>query len=282
MNIEEKLEHIIKSKYINGKKYYIHFKKKEKYITIYIKDNSSIYKKNLTLKYLNNHIISKKIKTLEEVLELFSQNNNISELKKLNDFFLYTLSFNFKETKVKICIKLISKKNKKNSSNENKNNEINKFNDLDKIIINEAHNTNNILENNNKLDLIENHENSKEISSSILNEIFEKEEIGVIESKNKIQKEKNILIRDVNIKFPFEPYTEQIKYMEQILLCLESKEEYPNALLESPTGTGKTLSLLCSIFAWNENRIKKSLSSKRIIYCTRTTSQINNLMNELK
>ena len=153
---------------------------------------------------------------------------------------------------------------------------------MDKIIINEAHNTNNILENNNKLDLIENHKNSKEISSSVLNEIFEKEEIGAIESKDKIQKEKNILIRDVNIKFPFEPYTEQIKYMEQILLCLESKEEYPNALLESPTGTGKTLSLLCSIFAWNENRIKKSLSSKRIIYCTRTTSQINNLMNELK
>ena len=70
--------------------------------------------------------------------------------------------------------------------------------------------------------------------------------------------------------------------MEQIILCLNSKRDYPNALLESPTGTGKTLSLFCSVLSWNENRIKNNLKPKKIIYCTRTTFQISNLINEIK
>jgi hypothetical protein len=42
--------------------------------------------------------------------------------------------------------------------------------------------------------------------------------------------------RGVTIRFPFEPYDCQKVYMEKVVEALQSKQ---NALLESPTGTGK-------------------------------------------
>ena len=52
------------------------------------------------------------------------------------------------------------------------------------------------------------------------------------------------------IEFPFEPYECQKEYMSKVLLALR---EGKNALLESPTGTGKTLCLLCACLAWRES-----------------------------
>ncbi|XP_047110778.1 regulator of telomere elongation helicase 1 homolog [Schistocerca piceifrons] len=54
-------------------------------------------------------------------------------------------------------------------------------------------------------------------------------------------------IRDVSVNFPFEPYAVQRTYMEKVIECLQHKK---NGVLESPTGTGKTLSLLCASLAW--------------------------------
>ncbi|RUS13152.1 hypothetical protein BC937DRAFT_86261 [Endogone sp. FLAS-F59071] len=56
-------------------------------------------------------------------------------------------------------------------------------------------------------------------------------------------------IRGITINFPFEAYDVQRVFMEKVIYSLQSKQ---NGLLESPTGTGKTLTLLCAALAWRE------------------------------
>ncbi|GFU30407.1 regulator of telomere elongation helicase 1 homolog [Nephila pilipes] len=121
-------------------------------------------------------------------------------------------------------------------------------------------------------------------------------------------------INGVQILFPFQPYPVQEEYMKKVIECLKKKV---NGILESPTGTGKTLSLLCSSLAWLEsykaqqqlniiqhssnegagilNDIKSVLSGlvgswdsdsnfmvPRIIYSSRTHSQLSQAIQELK
>ena len=48
--------------------------------------------------------------------------------------------------------------------------------------------------------------------------------------------------------FPYQPpYPIQIDFMKKVYEACETKQ---NALLESPTGTGKTLCLLCGSLTW--------------------------------
>lgn len=54
-------------------------------------------------------------------------------------------------------------------------------------------------------------------------------------------------IDGIPVEFPHTAYPCQLTYMQSVLRALKNKE---NALLESPTGTGKTLSLLCAALAW--------------------------------
>ncbi|XP_055531532.1 regulator of telomere elongation helicase 1 homolog [Wyeomyia smithii] len=54
-------------------------------------------------------------------------------------------------------------------------------------------------------------------------------------------------INGIPVNFPFEPYQIQKDYMAKVIECLQTST---NGVLESPTGTGKTLSLLCSSLAW--------------------------------
>ncbi|XP_076079932.1 regulator of telomere elongation helicase 1-like isoform X1 [Mytilus galloprovincialis] len=126
-------------------------------------------------------------------------------------------------------------------------------------------------------------------------------------------------ISGVQVSFPFEPYACQVTYMEKVM---ESLQKNVNGILESPTGTGKTLCLLCSTLAWLESRkaqtelnrqvsiasimgeqsiqqdvekLSKSLQSStgltwggsefavpKIIYASRTHSQLNQAVQELK
>lgn len=62
------------------------------------------------------------------------------------------------------------------------------------------------------------------------------------------------------MEFPFTPYDCQRDYMEKVLECLQRRV---NGVLESPTGTGKTLCLLCAALAWRE-RFKDDISARKI------------------
>uniref|UniRef100_A0AC11CUL0 Regulator of telomere elongation helicase 1 n=1 Tax=Ovis aries TaxID=9940 RepID=A0AC11CUL0_SHEEP len=69
-----------------------------------------------------------------------------------------------------------------------------------------------------------------------------------------------ITLKGVTVDFPFQPYKCQEEYMSKVLECLQKKV---NGILESPTGTGKTLCLLCSTLAWREH-LRDAVSARRI------------------
>lgn len=76
----------------------------------------------------------------------------------------------------------------------------------------------------------------------------------------------------VAVEFPFPPYDSQLIYMEKVILSLASKQ---NAILESPTGTGKTLCLLCATLAWRrhyENNLRASSTTNSTTDASNSTS----------
>lgn len=111
-------------------------------------------------------------------------------------------------------------------------------------------------------------------------------------------------IRGINVDFPYDAYDCQVIYMEKVI---QSLQEGCNALLESPTGTGKTLCLLCATLAWRKtlgdfsskvdegksyfsgSQLSDSQSTEVpeskfpvIIYSSRTHSQLKQVIRELK
>ena len=121
-----------------------------------------------------------------------------------------------------------------------------------------------------------------------------------------------LTLRGVPVQFPHKPYPCQIDYMTRVIEALDKET---NALLESPTGTGKTLCLLCATLAWQAQQKQKALSSgaiaaaaanrgmlqynegptsvqqqqaqqslgvPAIIYASRTHSQLSQVARELK
>ena len=70
----------------------------------------------------------------------------------------------------------------------------------------------------------------------------------------------SVIIEGIEIKFPFEPYEIQKEFMKNVINALNNKK---NAMLESPTGTGKTYSLLWSTLAWMRyQKLKEREDSK--------------------
>ncbi|KAI9183992.1 hypothetical protein H9P43_003045 [Blastocladiella emersonii ATCC 22665] len=118
-------------------------------------------------------------------------------------------------------------------------------------------------------------------------------------------------IEGVSVKFPFDAYPCQIEFMAKVIRALNNKT---HGLLESPTGTGKTLCLLCATLAWREHYMRTNAfyrprvevkyespfpgvksesgtrdredeegpSAPRIYYSSRTHSQLSQVVKELK
>lgn len=83
----------------------------------------------------------------------------------------------------------------------------------------------------------------------------------------------------LKIKFPFKPYTNQLNYMKEVIKLLNLKNEKRYGILESPTGTGKTLCLLCSCLEFTATL---GIGAPKIFYSTRTHKQIKNVIQQLK
>ncbi|RWR98520.1 regulator of telomere elongation helicase 1-like protein, partial [Dinothrombium tinctorium] len=54
-------------------------------------------------------------------------------------------------------------------------------------------------------------------------------------------------VNGITIQFPFQPYDIQYEYIKNVIKVLKEEKI---GLFESPTGTGKTLSLLCSTISY--------------------------------
>jgi len=84
-------------------------------------------------------------------------------------------------------------------------------------------------------------------------------------------------INGLLVHFPYDYiYPEQFSYMLELKKCLDAKG---HCLLEMPSGTGKTISLLALIVAYM--RANPSDVTK-LIYCSRTIPEIEKVLSELK
>ncbi|CAG9836890.1 unnamed protein product [Diabrotica balteata] len=79
------------------------------------------------------------------------------------------------------------------------------------------------------------------------------------------------------VYFPYDYiYPEQYAYMSELKKALDAKG---HCLLEMPSGTGKTVTLLSLIVAY---MIENPHSVRKLIYCSRTVPEIEKVMEELK
>lgn len=82
-------------------------------------------------------------------------------------------------------------------------------------------------------------------------------------------------IDDLEVFFPYERmYLEQYQYMRSIKQALDAEG---HALLEMPTGTGKTVCLLSLITSYQY----ANPGAGKLVYCTRTVPEMNAVMEEL-
>ena len=65
----------------------------------------------------------------------------------------------------------------------------------------------------------------------------------------------DLKIQGVPVHFPYKPYGCQLSMLNRVISALNSKQ---GCLIESPTGTGKTLALLCASLGWLEHQMGKN------------------------
>ncbi|CAL1171525.1 unnamed protein product [Cladocopium goreaui] len=79
--------------------------------------------------------------------------------------------------------------------------------------------------------------------------------------------------------FPFEPLAPQKAVASY---SIKACDRGGIAFLESPTGTGKSLALLCAVLAWQRRQAEKVTTVPQIVYGVRTHSQIKQIVGELR
>jgi primosomal protein N' len=83
--------------------------------------------------------------------------------------------------------------------------------------------------------------------------------IELISKQTELDQNHKVNILGTEVYFPKKPYDIQVAYMSKVI---ESLDKGQNALLQSPTGTGKTLCLLCSSIAWMKKERDRQRASK--------------------
>ncbi|ELA41628.1 uncharacterized protein VICG_01376 [Vittaforma corneae ATCC 50505] len=86
----------------------------------------------------------------------------------------------------------------------------------------------------------------------------------------------------IPVEIPYEPYPPQLVTISKLIECFQTNT---NALIESPTGTGKSLSILCSVLAFYEQekrRFNEQNKPFKIFICSRTHKQIDQLIDQLR
>jgi len=79
--------------------------------------------------------------------------------------------------------------------------------------------------------------------------------------------------------FPFPPMPPQCQVAAY---AVRACERGGIAMLQSPTGTGKSLALLCSTLAWQRRRLQAVGSAPQILYGVRTHAQLSQIVAELR
>mmetsp|Transcript_14369 Transcript_14369/g.23917 ORF Transcript_14369/g.23917 Transcript_14369/m.23917 type:complete len:770 (+) Transcript_14369:56-2365(+) len=89
-----------------------------------------------------------------------------------------------------------------------------------------------------------------------------------------------IYIEDVEVFFPYEyMYPEQYQYMVELKRALDVKEPAKgHCVLEMPTGTGKTVTLLSLITSYQLVHPERG----KLVYCTRTVPEMEKVLEELR
>ncbi|XP_037124281.1 Fanconi anemia group J protein isoform X8 [Syngnathus acus] len=85
------------------------------------------------------------------------------------------------------------------------------------------------------------------------------------------------IIGGVRIQFPCKAYPSQLAMMNSIIRGLNSGQ---HCLLESPTGSGKSLALLCSTLGWQQAQFAKSVPGERLPSELVETNQFSHIGDE--
>ncbi|KAJ1661866.1 hypothetical protein EV178_006351 [Coemansia sp. RSA 1646] len=101
-----------------------------------------------------------------------------------------------------------------------------------------------------------------------------------LNSKNRVRissdtKCSTYYIGGVQIHFPFAPYPSQLGMMNHMIRALNGSH---NTMIESPTGSGKSLALLCAALGWRRHFAAKNTQSKAsVIHIIRRFAKHNSL-----